>query len=140
MATVLAAGTALAHFGMLIPSEDVVLDKSKAKIDMTICFVHPMEGEGMNMVKPQAVAVNNGEKSSDLLGSHKPAKVMDHEAWQLDYTFKRPGVYWFSVIPEPYWEPAEDCFIQHITKVCVPAFGEVEGWDAPLGLPTEIVP
>ena len=42
--------------------------------------------------------------------------------------------------PQPYWEPAEDCFIIHYTKVCVDALGMEEGWDTPVGLETEIVP
>ncbi len=42
--------------------------------------------------------------------------------------------------PTPYWEPAEDCYIIHYTKVCVNALGLEEGWDEPVGLKTEIVP
>jgi cobalt/nickel transport protein len=40
----------------------------------------------------------------------------------------------------PYWEPAEDVFIVHYTKVCVNALGLQEGWDEPVGLETEIIP
>ena len=42
--------------------------------------------------------------------------------------------------PEPYWEPAEDAFIVHYTKVVVPAFGDEEGWDKEVGQKIEIVP
>jgi cobalt/nickel transport protein len=42
--------------------------------------------------------------------------------------------------PVPYWEPAEDAFIQHFTKTYVAAYGDDEGWDAVLGLRTEIAP
>jgi len=42
--------------------------------------------------------------------------------------------------PEPYWEPAEDCFIVHYTKAVVAAFGDDGGWDTEIGLMTEIVP
>ena len=42
--------------------------------------------------------------------------------------------------PQPYWEPAEDCFIIHYTKTLVAAFGDEEGWDEEIGLRTEIVP
>jgi cobalt/nickel transport protein len=65
---------------------------------------------------------------------------MGHTAWSLDYTAGRPGVYTFFMEPEPYWEPAEDLFIIHYTKVLVPAFGGEEGWDEPVGLACEIVP
>ena len=134
------AGPALAHFGMAIPSNDVVLDKAKATVGITLSFSHPMEGKGMDMAKPKQFGVMEGDKKTDLLASLKPAKVMDHAAWQGEYAFKRPGVGIFYVVPEPYWEPAEDKFIEHITKVLVPAFGEEEGWDAPVGLAAEIVP
>ena len=42
--------------------------------------------------------------------------------------------------PAPYWEPSEDLFIIHYTKVIIPAFASEDGWDLPTGLPTEIVP
>jgi cobalt/nickel transport protein len=42
--------------------------------------------------------------------------------------------------PSPYWEPAEDLSIIHYTKTIIPAFGDDEGWDKPVGLPAEIVP
>lgn len=134
------AAPALAHFGMIIPSDDVVVDKNKATIGLTLSFSHPMEGKGMDMAKPRQFGVMDGERKTDLLPGLKPAKVMDHAAWQGEYAFKRPGVGIFYLVPEPYWEPAEDKFIEHIVKVVVPAFGEEEGWDAPVGLPAEIVP
>lgn len=140
MAVVLWAAPALAHFGIVIPSTDVVTQKNQADVGLTLSFSHPMEGNGMNMAKPEQFGVKNGDQKIDLLGTLKPSKVMDHEAWQGQYTFKRPGVGLFYVVPQPYFEPAEDKFIQHITKVVVPAFGEEDGWDEPIGLPSEIVP
>jgi len=131
---------ALAHFGMVIPSSDVVTDKNKAKVELTISFSHPMEGNGMDMAKPKAFGVKDGDQKTDLLPTLKTAKVMDHAAWTGEYVFKRPGIGTFYLMPEPYFEPAEDKYIEHITKVVVPAFGEEEGWDIPVGLPAEIVP
>jgi len=140
VALVLWATPALAHFGMAIPSTDVVVDKNKADVGITLSFSHPMEGKGMDMAKPKQFGVKNGDQKIDLLGTLKPVKVMEHDAWEGQYVFKRPGVGIFYVVPEPYFEPAEDKFIEHITKVVVPAFGEEEGWDEPVGLPAEIVP
>lgn len=140
MALVLWAAPALAHFGMVIPSTDVVAQKDQANVVLTVAFAHPMEGNGMNMVMPKQFGVKNGDQKIDLLGTLKSIKVMDHQAWQGHYTFKRPGVGLFYVVPQPYFEPAEDKFIQHLTKVVVPAFGEEEGWDEPIGLPAEIIP
>lgn len=134
------AAPAQAHFGMLIPSSDVVLDKAGARLQLTLSFSHPMEGEGMDMARPVVFAVRDGVQSTDLLASLKPARVMGHAAWTAEYVFKKPALGVFHVQPEPYFEPAEDKFIEHLTKVIVPAFGEEAGWDAPLGLAAEIVP
>jgi cobalt/nickel transport protein len=65
---------------------------------------------------------------------------MEHAGWQTSYRVKRPGVYHFVMEPTPYWEPAEDLFILHYTRVIVAAFGNDAGWAEPIGLPTEIVP
>ena len=135
----LSAGIAQAHFGMIIPSTDEATQDSRS-VDLTLSFSHPFEGIGMNLVKPQAVDVYfEGEKTS-LLDSLKAAKVMDHDAWTLSYTPKRPGLYAFVMEPVAYPEPAEDNFIIHYTKVYVDAFDAGEAWNEPLGLKTEIVP
>nr|WP_155320504.1 DUF4198 domain-containing protein [Desulfosarcina alkanivorans] len=132
--------TALAHFGMVIPSDTMVMQDDSRSVRVVLSFSHPMEGVGMELEKPRVFAVSANGINQDLLGRLKPAKVMDHRAWTVDYPIQRPGVYMFHMEPQPYWEPAEDCFIIHITKTVVTAFGDDEGWDAELGLKTEIVP
>ncbi len=131
---------ASAHFGMVIPSDSMVMQEENKTVTVTLAFAHPFEGNGMELVKPNIFAVMaNGDKK-DLLSSLKKTKVMGHTAWETDYAVKRPGVYMFYMEPEPYWEPAEDCFIVHYTKTVVTAFGDDEGWDEEIGLKTEIVP
>jgi cobalt/nickel transport protein len=137
---VLAANPANAHFGMVIPSDTMVMQEDNRTIKLTLSFSHPMEMVGMELEKPKVFAVSANGQNQDLLGRLKPARVMDHTAWMVEYPIKRPGVYMFHMEPRPYWEPAEDCFIVHITKTVVTAFGDDEGWDAELGLKTEIVP
>ena len=133
------AGPALAHFGMAIPSDSVIEDQKEAAIEVQLSFSHPMEGQGMQLARP-AVKVFSDGKAQDAGDALQPARVMDHDAWKLPFRFKKPGVYQFIMEPDPYWEPAEDCFIIHYTKTIVSAFGEEEGWDEPAGLKTEIVP
>jgi cobalt/nickel transport protein len=133
-------GPALAHFGMLIPSKATVSKADPKTVDMQISFSHPMEGVGMDMAKPKAYGVVAGGSKEDLLGTLKPIQVMGKAAWASPYTLKKPGVYIFHMEPEPYWEPAEDAFIVHYTKVVVPAFGDEEGWDKKVGQKFEIVP
>lgn len=131
---------AIAHFGMVIPSDSMVMAEDNRFIDISLSFSHPFEGIGMDLVKPHFVMVIENGKSKDLTPMVKESKVMDHKAWKASYSVKRPGVYVFCMEPEPYWEPMEDCFIVHHTKTVVAAFGVDDGWDDEVGLKTEIVP
>ena len=133
-------GTAFGHFGMLIPSDNMVMQNDNRSVNLQLSFSHPMEMVGMDLVKPKVFSVWANGKKQNLLNSLKPTQVMGHSAWQSDYPIKRPGIYMFYMEPKPYWEPAEDVFIIHYTKTVVTAFGDDEGWDEEIGLKTEIVP
>ncbi|WP_022668356.1 DUF4198 domain-containing protein [Desulfospira joergensenii] len=137
---VFAAVSVQAHYGMVIPSDSMVMQDDARTVHVTASFSHPFEMIGMELVKPKIFSVLANGKNQDLLGSLKQTKVMGHTAWETDYKIKRPGVYMFYMEPKPYWEPAEDCFIIHYTKTVVTSFGDDEGWDGELGLKTEIVP
>ncbi|MBW2320937.1 MAG: DUF4198 domain-containing protein, partial [Deltaproteobacteria bacterium] len=134
------AGQASAHFGMVIPSDSMVMQGENKNVKVWLSFSHPFERHGMELVKPIAFGVVANGKKQSLLGSLKKTTIMEHTAWELAYSVKRPGVYMFFMEPKPYWEPAEDCFIVHYTKTVVTAFGDDEGWDEEIGLKTEIVP
>ncbi len=129
-----------AHFGMVIPSDSMVMADDNRTIDVTMSFSHPFEIIGMDLTKPASITVIENGKSKDLLSALTEIKVMDKQAWQTKYAIGRPGLYVFCMEPRPYWEPAEDCFIIHYTKTVVAAFGTDDGWDAEVGLKTEIVP
>ena len=133
-------GQAEAHFGMIIPSSSTVTDKKEAPLTLDISFSHPMDMQGMDMQQPKSLTVTMDGKTENLKALLKPASILGHKAWRAAYAVTRPGVYQFAMEPAPYFEPAEDCFIIHYTKTVVAAFGEEDGWDAPLGLKTEIVP
>lgn len=133
-------GRAFGHFGMVIPSDNMVMQNDNRVVSLQLSFSHPMEMVGLELVKPKVFKVVKGDKQNDLLGHLKPVRVMNQPAWQLDYQIKRPGVYTFCMEPQPYWEPTEDVFIIHYTKTVVAAFGVDEGWDREIGLKTEIVP
>lgn len=137
---IVSAGSALAHFGMLIPSDSMVMQNDNRTINLRLSFSHPFEGEGMELARPAVFGVMANRKHMNLLKKLEGTKVMGHTAWETSYTIKRPGVYMFYMEPKPYWEPAEDCYIVHYTKTVVTAFGDDEGWDQEIGLKTEIVP
>jgi cobalt/nickel transport protein len=140
------ASGAWAHFGTLTPSDDIVTQEDSKSLTIDVKFIHPMEMHYMQMEKPKRFGFQFKGKKEDLLGSLQPAqgKAPDQEGafgyWKASVDIKRPGDYTFFVEPTPYWEPAEDKFIVHYTKVCVSALGLEEGWDDALGLETEIVP
>jgi cobalt/nickel transport protein len=135
-----AHATAFAHFGMVIPSDSMIMQGDSKIVKLMLSFSHPFEIIGMDLVKPKVFAVTVDGKTWDLLDTLRKTKVMNHTAWEADFRIKRPGVYIFHMEPEPYWEPAEDCFIVHYTKAVAAAFGDDEGWDTEMGLMTEIVP
>jgi len=135
-----------AHFGTIVPSDDIVTQEDDKNITVEVKFIHPMELHYMEMVLPKRFGVLHGGKTTDLLDSLKEAKGKspdqsnEYTFWKTEFKIKRPGDYTFFVQPQPYWEPAEDLFIVHYTKVCVNALGLEEGWDEPVGLETEIIP
>lgn len=134
------AATMFAHFGMIIPSEPTIDQNTSKNLKLVLSFSHPFVGLGMTLEKPEEFGVFfNGNKSS-LLGGLKEMEVMGHKAWEINYNVKIPAVYQFYMIPTPYWESSEDCFIIHYTKVVVPAFGNEAGWDKEIGLKAEIIP
>lgn len=131
---------ASAHYGMIIPSDQMVMQGEDKTISMDVRFWHPMEGIAMPLDKPAQFNVIANGKKTDLLGSLKSQKDKGMQTWSADYKINRPGLYVFTMEPTPYWEPAEDKFIIHHTKVVVTSYGNDEGWDEEVGLKTEIVP
>jgi cobalt/nickel transport protein len=131
---------AWAHFGMILPSDDIVSNGEGKQITLEVKFLHPFEGHYMEMATPTAFGVLARGKKDDLLSSLKKKTIKGASTWEAAYTVGRPGDHIFYVQPAPYWEPAEERFIVHYTKVIVGAFGLEEGWDREVGLKTEIVP
>lgn len=139
-ALILAPAGAMAHFGMVIPSDPMVEQQDDRTVHLSLAFAHPFEQVGMELVKPKSFNVYFNDSEKSLLNTLSPEKYLGHSAWQADFKVTRPGIYAFVMEPTPYWEPVEDCFIVHITKTVVTAFGDDDGWDEELGLDAEIVP
>ena len=133
------ATTVYAHFGMIIPETNIITQDLR-ETNIKLSFSHPFELAGMDLPHPAKFTVTANGTTTDLTDTLQPTTIMDHKGWQTDYTFKRPGVYQFSMEPTPYWEPAEDVSIIHYTKTIIAAFGDDGGWDTPVGLAAEILP
>jgi len=132
--------SARAHFGVVLPSDDIVSQSDSRRLGLQVMFIHPFEGHFMNMDKPARFGVLVQGKEQDLLDTLQEKKVGDFSTWTAAYRIRRPGDHVFYVEPSPYFEPAEESFIIHYTKVIVNVLGLEEGWDVELGLKTEIVP
>lgn len=130
---------AQAHFGMVVPDKNIVSKDGPKSVMLDIRFWHPMENQGMDMAKPKLEVFGKG-KPEDLGAALAPAAIDGKAAWKAGYAVKTPGVYTFAVTPQPYFEPAEDKFIIHMTKTIIGALGGDEGWDKPTGQKVEIVP
>jgi cobalt/nickel transport protein len=102
-----------AHFGMIIPSDDIVGKEDKKAITLDVKFIHPFEGHYMNMEMPKAFGVMASGQKQDLLKTLKKKEVNKFATWETSYQIKSPGDYAFFVEPAPYWEPSEESFIVH---------------------------
>lgn len=65
---------AFAHFGTLIPSDDIIAQGESKTVTLQLKFVHPMEMHYMHLVKLNKFGVMSAEKHSDLLGTLKATK------------------------------------------------------------------
>ena len=92
-------GVSLAHFGMVIPSDNMIMQDDKKEIALDLSFSHPFEIIGMPLVKPQAFTVVKDGKKNDLLSTLQESKAMGFMAWKSEYQIKRPGSYTFCMEP-----------------------------------------
>src|SRR5271165_180311 len=129
-----------AHFQELLPSTDIVPDEGARTVDLAIVFTHPVEGgPTMNMGEPVQFGVLADGKMTDLKSSLIVKPFDGKNAYTARYKVEKPADYVFYLEPAPYWEPAENHYIQHFTKVVVD-FAAGDGWDKLVGLPMEIEP
>lgn len=137
--------TAQAHFLVLKPSTDIVEGSTAKKIKIEARFTHPMEGSPNMPFNPVKSGIFfNGKVLPIQWQKHliqaEPGSKKMVPYYTAEVKLKRPGVYQFFIVPDYYFEPAEEKFIRQITKVVVEAYGVEEGWDRPVGLKVEIVP
>ena len=137
---ILIGAPAIAHFAMVIPSDNMIMPHENRLVNLSLSFSHPFEMIEMDMEKPKRFSVLANGEHQDLMDAITMTKHAPNRAWQVAYPVKRPGVYIFFLEPTPYWERSEDLFIIHYTKTVVAAFGVDTDWDREIGLKTEIVP
>ena len=134
---------AMAHFQMVYTPESA-LPEAKT-IELKLVFTHPFEaGHTMEMGQPEEFFVVRKEKKQDLLKTLKPitwtSLTNSGAAYETSYKLRGMGDNVFCLVPAPYLEKEEDCYIQQITKAVINTGGFPTDWDAEIGLKAEIVP
>ena len=137
---ILFATSLSAHFQVIMPDKNFVNSNTGNNVFLKFIFMHPFEQNYMNMAKPIEAGVFIRGKKIILTNNLKKAKIEGFQYWTCNYKIRKPGDHIFYVIPAPYFEPAEDKFIKHLTKVVVNAYGLEDSWFKPVGLKAEIVP
>lgn len=132
--------TALAGFGLIVPSNELVGQGASPAIGLRLGFFDPLLPAFKETVKPIRFGVQHLGEQTDLLATLKPAAERNPTAWLAEFSAKKPGDYTFFTEQAPRWEAADDQFIVPLAKVCVNALALEEGWDEPVGLEAEIVP
>ena len=142
-----------AHFQLLYTPESALNEAQST--DIALVFSHPFHnGYPMSMGTPQEFYViqDRGEgiptRTTDLREHLKPVIWRNSDDQQADsFIANLPraltrslGDYSFVLVPEPYYEEPEDKYIQQYTRTMINIGGVPGSWDAPLGLPVEIVP
>lgn len=143
-----------AHFQLLYTAESA-LPKAQAT-EMALVFSHPFHnGYPMDMGTPQEFFViqDRGEdiphKKTDLRKYLKPVVWTNSDKQSAEaFTASLPksvtrslGDYSFILVPAPYYEEAEDKYIQQYTRTMINVGGVPGSWDAHLDqLPVQIVP
>lgn len=129
-----------AHFLELIPSADILDAAGTRTVVLDALFTHPVEGGPvMDLAPPVQFGVQRDGQKTDLKSLLTERLVAGKRAWQASYKFSQPGNHIFYLEPAPYWDAAEKQFLVHYTKVIVD-FAGGSGWEAPVGLPVEIIP
>ncbi|SJZ35909.1 DUF4198 domain-containing protein [Selenihalanaerobacter shriftii] len=132
---------ASAHFQMILPSDDMVSQGENRKVNLNLLFTHPMSAaEVMDMEQPNKFGVLHKREKTNLLESLEYQEVMGGKAFEASYRIKGFGDYIFYLEPGPYWEPMENKYITHCTKVVVNSMAVTTDWDREVGMKAEIVP
>ncbi len=130
---VFSGANAFAHF-QLVHTDSFVIDESTTEVPMKLVFTHPFDaGHTMDIGKNEKGEVKGIEKlnithagktvdSADKLKEIE-FKSLENSGVAYDFVlnkeskFRGAGDWVITAIPHPYYEGAEDIYIQQITKV-----------------------
>jgi uncharacterized GH25 family protein len=92
--SLVAAGPAWSHFGMLIPSDSMVMQDDNRTITLTLSFSHPFEGMGMELAKPIGLYAGNiFQGIVKLNGKPVPFAEVEIEYYNKEKKYTAPTEY-----------------------------------------------
>ncbi|WP_132241118.1 DUF4198 domain-containing protein [Primorskyibacter sedentarius] len=143
MAALAAPASAHAHF-LLEYTTDTMIDRP-GDVPVKLVFWHPFEnGHVMDLEMPEEFFMVHNGKRTDLRDTLEPIRFMGSQneaaAFKGSVPVKRSGDYVIVTVPAPYYEEAEDIYIQQITKAFLNRNQLPTDWAEPVGLPVEILP
>jgi cobalt/nickel transport protein len=152
MVVLLWGSVAMAHFQMLFTPESAL--ERGGEMTSKLVFTHPFDaGHTMDMEPVQefyfmhqrgeegeATKVDLKEYLKEISWESLTNKGKAYEAVLPSQVVRSMGDYVFVLVPAPYYEKADEEYIQQFTKMIVNVGGVPGNWHKPVGLPTEIVP
>jgi cobalt/nickel transport protein len=143
---------ARAHFQLIYTPQTAFARGGETTLKLV--FTHPFEADhtmDMGPVQDFYVVHQRGEEGEPVKTDLK--EYLKEITWtSLDNTGKAfeaviparvmrsMGDYVFVLVPGPYYEKADDGYIQQFTRLMLNVGGVPGNWHTPLGLPAEIVP
>lgn len=122
----------------------------REEVDLLIGGMEPFRNHGIAMDPPRLFTIYRFDRDladptqpahrEDRLGDIEEIRYLNQKAWGANVGLDRPGLYEFVIETQPWWEPFQAGYAQHIVKTMLPVYGEGWGWHLPLGLSFEIVP
>jgi len=75
-----------AHFGTVLP-ENPILTSQRKETSITFSFIHPFEQKGMDLEKPEKVAIKylGSEACQEVTSDLKQIELLNHKAWQTKF-------------------------------------------------------
>ncbi len=121
----------------------------KEEVDLLMAGMEPFRMRGYSMDPPRLFSIYRFDRSQDhpdqpagredRLGDIEEIRYLDQKAWGANVGLARPGLYQFTIETQPWWEPSQAGYAQHLVKTMIPVYGEDWGWHLPLRLQFEIV-
>ncbi len=126
-------GASFAHFQLIYTPSSKVND---SEVEFRLVFTHPAEsGHTMAIGKDKSgsvkgfkefFSIHKGEKTDLLKGLKKSTfKTAENQDEAYNFTldknfgFRGAGDWVLIAVPHPYYEQAEDCYIQQVSKVMI---------------------